>query len=145
MDDGHYKQFQDVYGTVTTEDHRPSLQQKRCTNSKTLPFVASIQHVRNVNLMVLCEECDMWHLLYSPFKLSLTEKKRLETSLDQYTFTCGVSLSDLNLQDRLADVCVRDFECHNPVEKLYYEPICVYCCGTDNLSTADNCYPQCTE
>ena len=90
MEDGHYKPFQDVYGTDTTEDHRPSLaHQKRSTKSKTLPFVASVQHVCNVNLMVLCEECDMWRLLYSPFKLSPTERKKLENALDQYTFTCA--------------------------------------------------------
>jgi hypothetical protein len=55
--DGHYKPFQDVYGTVTSEKCRPSLQ-KRPARAKTLPYVASIQHARNTNIMMQCEECD---------------------------------------------------------------------------------------
>lgn len=67
--DGHYKPFEEVYGTTTTEKFRPSLS-KQSAKSKKLPFSASVQHVRNVDLMVQCEECEMWRLLYSPRKLS---------------------------------------------------------------------------
>ena len=37
---------------------------------KSLPFVASVQHTRNTNLMIQCEECEMWQLVYSNYKLS---------------------------------------------------------------------------
>ena len=57
---GHYKPFHEVYGYPTTEDHRPSLA-KRAKKQKTLPFIASVQHVRNVSVMVQCEQCGMWH------------------------------------------------------------------------------------
>ena len=62
--DGHYKPFDTVYGTNTSEEHCPSLQ-KYPSQSKTLPFVASIQHAHNTNLMLQCQECDMWRLVYS--------------------------------------------------------------------------------
>ena len=84
--DGHYKEFKNVYGTATTEKHRPSLQ-KRPVRTKTLPFVASVQHARNTSLVVQCEECEMWRLLYSPFKLSSPQRQQLSTCLEEYTFT----------------------------------------------------------
>ena len=67
--DGHYKSFQEVYGTVTSEDSRPSLQ-KCSVRAKSLPFVASVQHARNTNIMVQCEECEMWRIVYSKFQVN---------------------------------------------------------------------------
>ena len=82
--DGHYKSFSKVYGTPT-ETHRPS-STKRTGKAKTLPFIASIQHVRNVFLMVKCEECAMWWLLYAPLKLSSIARQQLKSLLEDYTF-----------------------------------------------------------
>ena len=50
--------------------------------TKTLPFVASVQHLRNVSLMIQCEECGMWCLLYSPRKLSSIARQEPVTILD---------------------------------------------------------------
>ena len=59
---GHNKLFDIPYGSTTNKDHRPSL--KRCPYlNKSLPFVASVQHARNTNLMVQCVECEMWRLI----------------------------------------------------------------------------------
>ena len=141
--DGHYKPFSDVYGTKTTEAHRPSLA-KRTGSTKTLPFVASVQHVRSVSLMIQCEECGMWRLLYSPRKLSSIARQELVTILDDYTFTCGATLSDLELSSSLSEVCIRDSQCYDPLEKQYYSmkynPTCVHCCSEDNIfwSTLNN-------
>lgn len=60
-EDGHYKEFDQLLGTPTDGRFRPSLQKAK----KTLPFSASIQHVKNVDMMLQCEECSMWRLLYS--------------------------------------------------------------------------------
>ena len=99
--------------------HRPSFA-KRTRRAKSLPFVASVQHVRNVRLMIQCEECCMWCLLHSPRKLSSTARQELVGILDDYTFTCGATLGDLELSGNLSDVYVRDVQCYNPLEKLYY-------------------------
>ena len=58
--------------------------------AQTLPFVASVQHARNTNIMMQCEECDMWRIMYSKYKLTEQEKKKeLYTVLGDYTYTCG--------------------------------------------------------
>lgn len=63
-ENGQYLPFEKVYGTSTQEMHRPSLS-NRSKKQNTLPFIESIQHVKNVNLMVECEECGMWRLIYA--------------------------------------------------------------------------------
>ena len=65
--DGYYKPFQDVLGTDTVEEHRPSLQ-KFSSREKRLPFYLSVQHVRNCNMMLICDECGMWRLVYAKRK-----------------------------------------------------------------------------
>ena len=80
----------------------------------------------------------MWRLVYAPHKLSSADKHKLSKCLEDHTFTCGSNLSDLNLMDTLGEVCVRDLNCYDPVEKLYYsvknyEAICIYCSTTDGL------------
>ena len=145
---GHYKPFSEVYGMQTTECHRPSLA-KHPKRMKSLPFVASVQHVRNVSLVIQCEECEMWRLLYSPRKLSSISRQELTKILDDFTFTCGASLHDLELPPTLSDVCVRDLQCYDQVEKLYYsmdyDPICIHCSAESKLEVKGGCYPQCTE
>ena len=146
-EDGHYLPFSEVYGTNTTEQHRPSLQAKR-GKQKTLPFAASIQHVKNVDILVQCEECQMWRLLYSKHKLTSTNKKALQQALDGVTYTCGAQIGDLELGEKFADVYARQIRCYEPVEKLYYsagkyEPICIYCSSDENLVLKQDQYPQC--
>ena len=150
-DDGHYKSFDNVYGTETSEDGRPSKQQQR----KKLPFYASVQHVRNssVMLMYLCEECGMWRLVYATRKLSVREKTLLESSLDGLSFSCGSQLQEADLelpQDLLSVVFVRDMQCNDPVEALYYSAdnvnICVHCCDDiETVTTPEEYFPQCEE
>ena len=53
--DGHFLSFDSLLGRPTTEEHRPSLKIKK--PKKTLPFSASVQHVKNVDMMLQCEEC----------------------------------------------------------------------------------------
>lgn len=148
--DGHYQSFSDVFGKPTSEEFRPSLQTKK-VKQKSLPFVASVQHVKNVQIMIQCEECEMWRLVYSKFKLTADEKKILQSTLDDWTYTCGAQLQDLDLQDRLQDiVAMRVIRCQEPVEKLYYtagiyEDICIHCCSNKNLSHVEHYYPQCSE
>lgn len=109
----------------TTEASQLSLikQKKR----KTLPFTASIQHVRNVNQ---CEQCGKWRLIYSPHKSKAPDRRRLEGKLDNFAFSCGANFEDLDLPEQLLGVCVRELQCEDPVEKLYYsmgyDPICIH-------------------
>ena len=145
-DDEHYKLFDEVYGSETTEMHRPSLVQKS-KRRMTLPFTASIQHVKNVNLIVQCEQCGMWRLIYSPYKLKAEDKRILESKLDSFAFSCGTDLEELDLPEHLQNLSVRPLQCEDPVEKLYYsmgyEPICIYCSSEDSLDIPNDSYPIC--
>lgn len=142
QDNGHYKPFKDVLGMKTTEDDRPS--NKKSREVRKGPFVPSIQHAKNTNLMVQCEECLKWRLVYSRYKLSGEKRATLE---QEFSFSCGCDLNDLGLDE----VFVRDVTCSDHVEKLYYslghEPICVYC--SEPIASEDtdqsDCptYPQC--
>lgn len=90
----------------------------------------------------------MWRLIYSRYKLTSPELRQVNESLEEFTYTCGASFSDLNFSGRLAEVCARDLQCYSPLEKLHYslnkEPLCIYCCGNADL-TASEGYPQCSE
>jgi hypothetical protein len=117
--DGHYLPFSKGFGTKTSEKHRPFLQ-KKTLRRKMLSFSFNLRHVQNVNMMLQCDECNMWRLLYYQVKLNSSEKAKLSSILDDFTFTCGASLQDLEMEGRLADMCTRDLSCNDVVEKLYY-------------------------
>jgi len=102
--DGHYDE---IYRMCTSESSRPSLQ-KKPQRKKTLPFHGVLQHVKNVDMMLECMECSMWRLLYSKKKLSRHDKKRLQDALDEWEFTCGAPLQDLELCGPSSEVYMRD-------------------------------------
>ena len=74
-------------------------------------------------------------------KLSVQLRKRLERKLEFYTFSCGATFADLDLDDDFPLVYVRDLSCDDPIEKLYYsvgyEPICIHC-GQEVIVDADS-------
>ena len=109
-----------------------------------------MQHVKNVDIMLQCDECSMWRLLYCRFKLSKKERSDLQTALIDISFSCGSQLQDLELPGRLNDVYTRMISCEQPIEKLYmyysakYSPICVYCAQDVEFIPKDK-YPQCVD
>ena len=144
-EDGHYKTLEELLGTETDGSHRPSLQ-KTSKRKKTLPFSASVQHVKNVDLMLQCDGCFMWRLLYSRFKLTRKERPDLQVAIDDISFTCGAPLQDLQLPGHLSEVYTRELSCGESIEKLYYTAkytlICIYC-ADDVESVPKDKYPQC--
>lgn len=128
----------------------PSCKQ-RMKGKASLGFNATQQHVRNVNLVIQCEECSMWRLLFSKKKLDLNSRMQLTQVIEDISYTCGATFSELDLPDNLKQVCVKHHECYNPIEKLYYstgfEPICIHCGGAlDDVNCMDGlhpAYPQC--
>ena len=150
-EDGHYRLFSEVFGTQTSEEHRPSFKQTLSSSRKAkrrrLPYYASVQHVKNSQLMVQCTECSMWRLIFSKFKLTREDRTYLQTLLEEFEYSCGASLRDLELTDKFDNVEIRDHNCHDPIEILYYsakyEPICVHC-GSDQPFSDDKEYPICS-
>ena len=138
--DDHYQPFDEVYGDseALTDKYRPSLQRRK---RKAMSFSPSQQHVNNVGLLLQCEECDKWRLMFCKHKLSVQETSDLQTILDDISYTCGTTFDDLELPGRLVNVFVKDHSCSDGIEKLYYscgfEPICIHCASeqvTDGLS-----------
>jgi len=70
---------------------------QRLKRAKTLPFTASVQHVKIVNLILQCDECNMWKLLYSHHKLTTKEQNDLQAVISDVLFTCGAEIQDSNL------------------------------------------------
>ena len=66
-EDDLYKSFEEAFVMATSEKDRPSLSNVK--KAKVLPFTPTVRHVKNVDVMVQCEECDPWRLLFSKRKL----------------------------------------------------------------------------
>ena len=145
--DGHYKKFEEVFATKTVEEHRPL--QKITT--KRLPFYPSVQHVRNCNTMLMCDECGMWRLVYATRKLKAAEIRKLRGTLDDLSFSCGADLQDAGLPAELEGVVyVKKMYCNEPIERLHYSAnfdyICVYCAGDiPPWLNTKAFYPQCED
>ena len=120
----------------------------RKSKSKSLPFYASVQHVKNIQMMVQCDLCGMWRLLLSKYKVKMADREYLQRLLDNQSYSCGSKLEDFDLPDTFKNVEIRDHHCNDPTEKLYYsasfDPVCIYC-GKDQQFTVPNQYPQCEE
>ena len=97
----------------------------------TLPFNVTQQHVKIVNLVIQCKECEMWRLLLSKRKLSPQSFKKLEKIIEDMSYTCGATFEDITMPEGLESVCIKVHNWYDPIEKLYYlcgfEPICIYC------------------
>ena len=92
-EENHYQDFSNVYRTQTSEQFRPSFQTKK----KKLPFSPSVQHVKNIDMMLQCTECEMWRLLFTKNKLKPAQKTQLTNVLgDDVEYTCGATLGELN-------------------------------------------------
>ena len=57
-------------------------------------------------------------------------------------YTCGTSLSELNLPEEYNYVEIQDHDCYDPIDRP--ATICIYC-GECQLYTSDNQYPQCDD
>ena len=153
-DDGHYLPFNEVFGMTTSEEHRPSFKKKKEVQRKSnhqknsLPFYGSVQHVKNSQLMVQCDECSMWRLIFAKHKLTKDQRSELQLILRDNVYTCGSKLQDLELRDEFREVEVRDHACYDVIEKLYYsanyDPICIYC-GKDEPFSSPSYYPLCND
>ena len=52
------------------------------------PRCISVQHAKNSGMMLCCNECGMWRLIYASQKLKAQEKQLLEHALGGLCFSC---------------------------------------------------------
>ena len=69
----------------------------------------------NAQLMVQCEECNMWRFVYSKYKLSVAKCHQLQQLLNDHSYSCGAKLQDLHLGD---DVEIRDHACGDTIKSF---------------------------
>ena len=90
---------------------------------KMLPLYASVQHVKNAQLMVQCEECNMWRLVYSKYKLSVAERNQLQQLLNGHLFLFSWGQTSIFTSWRWIQGCRNQGSClwtGDTIEKLYY-------------------------
>ncbi|UZO22623.1 uncharacterized protein OCT59_014981 [Rhizophagus irregularis] len=98
-EDSHYISFEKLYGTPTTEDHRPSFRDAKAKKKEnmittkvkhSMPFCPSAIRAKNVGVVVNCAECEKPRLLFSARKLSKKDRTRLQSFLDTIFYTCSM-------------------------------------------------------
>jgi hypothetical protein len=148
-DDGeHYKSFQEVFGTKTSEKYRPSAATRSCHVGHGMPFNPTAQHARAI---VTCCECNKPRVVYSLRKLPHAALAEFERAIECCFYTCGSVLQDVNeLSDTLRrELYVRGHhQCSQTVEVPYYscklfENVCVYCGTSDRLVDETEILPTC--
>ena len=152
----HYIPFAELYGTQTTEQHRPSLQEKSTSGSHGIPFNPTSQHASNTCKVIKCTECSKQRVIYAARKLKYDEMERLKRVIDGVQYSCGSVLSDIDYsfrdQELICKVYVRaNRTCADKVEVPFYscgvhDPICIDCGVEDDLisgEVAKPVYPTC--
>ncbi|XP_033730159.1 uncharacterized protein LOC117319474 [Pecten maximus] len=134
---GHYKSFEDVLGTPTSERDMPS------GHTQTIANVAEEQQgctnrilvAQNARKTILCEECAKPRCVYSRRALTLREERSFRRIKDRYNYTCG-SLITPEGDSLHGTVFVRlQLCCTTPIEMAYYsapaaigrKDLCCYC------------------
>ncbi|KAI8484568.1 hypothetical protein Bbelb_376750 [Branchiostoma belcheri] len=83
----HFKQFHEVYGTDTSENHRPSLNASR-TTGHGMPFNPSAEKTRGI---VMCLDCRRPRTIHSLKALTTKQKTQLDGLKEESMYTCGVA------------------------------------------------------
>ncbi|XP_053376613.1 uncharacterized protein LOC123531671 [Mercenaria mercenaria] len=134
----HYKSFEDVLGTSTSERDRPSWQTesvaKVAEQQQGCPNRALV--AQNVRSTVNCYECRKPRCIYAKKALTVREERGLKRMLERYHYTCGSSITPDG--DSLQGIVFVRLQlcCSSPVELPYYsaasqvvgrKDICCYC------------------
>ena len=93
-----YQEFETVYGTHTTENHRPSLTTPG-PKHHGMPFSPSAQCTKNVKVVLQCGECLKWRELYSKHSLKAAQKQELEREIETLEYTCRSTFADIECDD----------------------------------------------
>lgn len=136
-EDGHYHLFNDVYGKPTTEKDRSSLKTKK---QNSISYSPSKQHATNVGVVIQCEECSKWRLMFSKRKLSLHQQQQLRNIVSDLSYSCGATKDDVDLPDNMKCVEIRFHCCSDLIERLYYsayqeDVLCIHCGDTQNVAS----------
>ncbi|XP_033762815.1 uncharacterized protein LOC117344244 [Pecten maximus] len=161
-DEGHYKDFSELYGIEeTSEEFCPSHRQKKTSSvhhGHDIPFSPSAQTAKTCQQTVACIECNRPRVVYAASKLSNSEQSLLTRLLSMYHYSCGSILQELQPEDAskaprinalLTKVYVRsNITCDTPIEVPYFSskcfpPVCFHCGSDTDLVIKESQYPMC--
>ncbi|PKC10764.1 hypothetical protein RhiirA5_413972 [Rhizophagus irregularis] len=133
----HYMPFQNVYGTETTEEYRPTYMQSQ---ANVEPIPKSILIGGKIRGYIDCEDCRKRRCVYSDRSMSREEQEDYQQALDSYSYSCGAPIfPDNHYLSEVMFVRTR-ISCDSPIEILYYSsrkpgnyPICYYCGESEGL------------
>ena len=106
----HYKPFEEVYGTKTTEKHHPSFTEPGKGGRHGIPFSPNAQTARK---LIMCTECLKPRVLYAQRKLSHHDEVFLDRLGDTYLYSCGSTLAGLECEIQQGDqnIFLTEFMC----------------------------------
>lgn len=116
-----------------------------------MPFSPSAQYAKNVGVVLQCDECLKWRVIYSKTVLSAEQKDELELVIESLSYTCGSRMQEIEgsvtgLTDKV--YVKANLTCLSPIEIPYYsakyEDICYHCGTTDELVVSGNNYLICS-
>ena len=103
--DDHYMSFSEVYEKKTTEEHCPSLQNRKPRNVPSnigkkgengMDFSPTAQFGKNVRTVVKCVECNKPCVLYARHKISEEQFRLLQSFLESIEYTCSITFKGLS-------------------------------------------------
>ena len=144
---GHYQKFDALYGTPTTNVHRPSYiscKNKSVTAGRTDDFTGQHFKAGKVRDTIWCSECGKHRLVYSWNVFSATPglKAAFQDYRELYHYVCGAPLCDGTsfLHNKVG--VKENLNCASPVEQLLYssdhvplelKKLCIRCGKSDPL------------
>ena len=141
-----YKTFADVWGSKTSEQHRPSLKKQQEGRSRTTAdseYCAVPVKSETVRDFVLCSNCERPRCLFSAKKLTMEQVQQVEAAKEDVDFVCGGNLfPEEHPLHRIVGLRT-DISCNSHVSPLFYSckrgfPPACYACGDKNpLPVAD--------
>ncbi|KAK3106649.1 hypothetical protein FSP39_024523 [Pinctada imbricata] len=137
--DQHYQNFEELYDTKVTDEHRPSL---KTSTEFDDDDVESDRRNRDVfksgkaRDVLYCGECSKPRIVYSNSKLDRAQEEILKQIQENGGYTCGCGVpEDCGLVVRKCLTCASE------VEVIYYSgnlkhflpPCCIYCGDREHL------------
>ncbi|XP_052781350.1 uncharacterized protein LOC128217930 [Mya arenaria] len=152
----HYRPFDELYGSETSECDRPTFQKpterKKATKVKssiainpltkliqedeTLLGDASVYTAQNARTSIECVECNKPRLVYSKSRLNERTKLQLALALSEGDYTCGSPLTTPEHPLHGKMFVRMNIDCSSPMETSYFS--CIH--YSSDIAQTDRCY-----
>ena len=88
---------------VKNIDHR--LKNTTKIKGHGMPFSPTTQTAKNAGIVLWCEGCLKWHVVYSKWKLNPASKAKVMREVGSLSYTCGYVFQEI---DEYESSCLKD-------------------------------------